>query len=154
MLCKVCIDAIHYRKGWVRNDRDAVDPHILLAHHGSVASLESSARNACEVNKENQSKMRDFDLQWTSRHDAAQTARLPGQMLHDFEGLVTICAIINIVQEAEMESVGMDLLISVTFESDFRDEIPTLKDISGTYIVLRGLCEFTLRDHCRDHEFL
>ncbi|GKT68609.1 heterokaryon incompatibility protein [Colletotrichum tofieldiae] len=147
MLCKVCIDAIHYRKSWVRNDRDAVDPHILLAHHGSVASLESSARNACEVcypfwsqvDEENQSKMRDFDPQWTSRHDAAQTARLPGQMLHDFEGLVTICAIINIGQEADLESVGMDLLISVTFESDFRDEIPTLKDISGTYTVMRGL---------------
>lgn len=49
MLCQVCIDAIHWRKGWVRNDRDAIDPHILLAHHGSVGSLESSARNACEV---------------------------------------------------------------------------------------------------------
>ncbi|WYZ36693.1 hypothetical protein EsH8_II_000199 [Colletotrichum jinshuiense] len=147
MLCQVCIGAIHWRKGWVRNDRDAIDPHILLAHHGSVGSLESSARNACEVcypfwsqiDEENQSKLRDFDLQWTSRHDAAKTARLPGQTLHDFTGLVTICAIVNIGREEEVESAGMDLLVSVTFESDFRDEIPSLKDTSGTYMVLRGL---------------
>ncbi|KZL88276.1 heterokaryon incompatibility protein [Colletotrichum incanum] len=147
MLCQICIDAVHYRKGWARNDRDATDPHILLAHNGSVASLEASARNACEVcypfwsqiDEGTQSELRDFDLQWTSRHDAAQTARPPRQMLHDFAGLITICAIINIGREAEIESAGMGLLISVTFESDFRDETPTLKDISGTYVVSRGL---------------
>ncbi|GKT51438.1 uncharacterized protein ColSpa_11619 [Colletotrichum spaethianum] len=138
MLCQVCIDAIHYRKGWVRNDCDAADPHILLAHHGSTASLESSARDVCEIGEENQTRMRGFDPEWTSRHNAAKTARQPGQVLHDFAGLVTICAIVNIGQEAEVQSAGMDLLISVTFESDFRDEISTLKDTSGTYIVLRG----------------
>ncbi|KAK2051065.1 heterokaryon incompatibility protein [Colletotrichum caudatum] len=105
-----------------------------------------SAREACEVcypfwclvDEGSRSRMKKFDHEWTSRHHAGKTPRRPGQRLVDFTGLVTICAIVNIDQEAGAESTGLDLLISVSFESDYRDEISTLKDISGTYVVLRG----------------
>ncbi|KAK2040738.1 heterokaryon incompatibility protein [Colletotrichum somersetense] len=92
----------------------------------------------CLVDEGSRSSMKKFDHEWTSRYHASKTSRRPGQLLVDFTGLVTICAIINIDQEASAESNGLDLLISVTFESDYRDEISTLKDISGTYVVLRG----------------
>ncbi|KAK1948896.1 heterokaryon incompatibility protein [Colletotrichum sublineola] len=146
MLCRVCVDALQHRKGWVRNDDDAADPQVLLAHHESAASLETSARDACEVcypfwcllDDGDRSSMRKFDHEWTSRHNANKRPRRPGQPLVDFTGLVTICAIVNIGQEASIESTGLDSFISVTFESDYRDEISTLKDISGTYVVLRG----------------
>ncbi|KAK1982969.1 heterokaryon incompatibility protein [Colletotrichum cereale] len=105
-----------------------------------------SAREACEVcypfwclvDEGNRSSMKKFDPVWTSRHGANKTPRLPGQPLVDFAGLVTICAIVNIAPEAGVESTGIDLLVSITFESDYRDEISTLKDTSGTYVVLRG----------------
>ncbi|KAK1569456.1 heterokaryon incompatibility protein [Colletotrichum navitas] len=105
-----------------------------------------SAHDACEVcypfwsqiDQVSRSSMAKFDHEWTSRHHTTKPSRTPGQPLDDFTGLVTLCAIINIGQESGVEFTGMELLISVTFESDYRDEIPTLEDISGTYEVLRG----------------
>ncbi|EFQ34107.1 heterokaryon incompatibility protein [Colletotrichum graminicola M1.001] len=105
-----------------------------------------SAHDACEVcypfwsliNESSRSSMEKFDHEWSSRHQAAETSRTPGQPLDDLTGLVTICAIVNIGQESDVKYTGIDLVISIALESDYRDEIPMLDDISGTYVVLRG----------------
>ncbi|KAJ1334082.1 HET domain-containing protein [Microdochium nivale] len=145
MLCEICVGALHHRKGWVRNDGDdAEDPHVLLAHHTSAASLESSAREACEMcypfwsqfTDEEQTRMREMDTQWTSRHEPIP--RQPGARLDGFIGLVTICAAVNIGKDAAQESAGLDVFISVSFETEYRDGIPELRDLSKTFVMLRG----------------
>ncbi|KXJ93600.1 heterokaryon incompatibility protein [Microdochium bolleyi] len=141
----VCVDALEHRKGWVRSDGDDTDdPHILLAHHQSAASLEASADDACEmcypfwcqIAESFKVRMRDADGPWTFQHKPV--ARLPGDRLEVFKGFVTICAVINIGRDAGLESTGMDLFISLTFEDEYREYIPALNEISGVYVMQRG----------------
>ncbi|KAF6830533.1 heterokaryon incompatibility protein [Colletotrichum musicola] len=147
MICQVCIGALYHRKGWVQSDSDASEPHVLLAHHRSIASLELSARDGCELcfpfwsqmDEDDQVALRGFDLQWQSRHAVKSKLPVAGEALENFDGLVIICAIINLGEEEGVHATGMDLLLSLTFESDFRDESPMArKNVSGTYFVQSG----------------
>ncbi|KAJ0314894.1 hypothetical protein Brms1b_006428 [Colletotrichum noveboracense] len=147
MLCEICIGALHDRKGWVSSDQAESEPTILLAHHESIASLEASAREACEIchpfwsqiDKDERSKLRDFGTQWAGRQDTGTRTRVNGEKLDKFDGLVTICAIINLGAEEGMKAAGMDILMSISLESEFRDECPLRrKDVTGTYIIQRG----------------
>ncbi|KAF4925691.1 hypothetical protein CGCVW01_v003441 [Colletotrichum viniferum] len=147
MLCEICIDALHDRKGWVSSDQDESEPTILLAHHESIVSLEASALEACEIchpfwsqiDEDERSRLRDFGAQWAKRQGTGAKLRANGEKLETFDGLVTICAIINLGAEDGMKAAGMDILLSISLESDFRDECPLRKkDVTGTYIVQKG----------------
>ncbi|KAF6785733.1 heterokaryon incompatibility protein [Colletotrichum sojae] len=147
MICQVCIDALYHRKGWVQSDSDTSEPHVLLAHHRSIASLELSARDGCELcfpfwsqmDEDDQVALRGFDLQWQSRHATESKLPVAGEALENFDGLVILCCIINLGGEEVVQAAGMDLALSLTFESDFGDESPMArKNVSGTYVVQRG----------------
>ncbi|KAI8306700.1 hypothetical protein K4K61_004221 [Colletotrichum sp. SAR11_59] len=147
MLCEICIDALHDRKGWVSSDQDESEPTILLAHHESIASLEASALEACEIchpfwsqiDEDERSRLRDFGTQWAKRQGTGAKLRANGEKLETFDGLVTICAIINLGAEDGMKAAGMDILLSISLESDFRDECPLRKkNVTGAYIVQKG----------------
>lgn len=147
MLCEICIDALHDRKGWVSSDQDESEPTILLAHHESIASLEASALEACEIchpfwsqiDEDERSTLRDFGTQWAKRQGTGAKLRATGEKLETFDGLVTICAIINLGAEDGIKAAGMDILLSISLESDFRDECSLRKkDVTGTYIVQKG----------------
>ncbi|KAH0439457.1 heterokaryon incompatibility protein [Colletotrichum camelliae] len=147
MICGTCIGALHDRKGWVSSGQDESEPAILLAHHESIASLEASALEACEIchpfwsqiDEDERSRLREFGTQWAQRQGTTVRPRANGEKLGSFDGLVTICAIINLGAEDGMKAAGMETLLSVSLESDFRDECPLRKkDVTGTYIVQRG----------------
>lgn len=159
MICEICVGAFQHRKGWVRDTDEGSEPTILLAHHESVASLEASALDACEIcrpfwlqiSEEGQTRLREFDAVWASRPrvDGAKS-RTPGQRLDEFDGLVTMGAVV-LLEEPSLKAIGSDLMVSISFESGFTDEIHfDQKNISGTYVVQRGDCKW----HCRVDELL
>ncbi|KAK0372913.1 heterokaryon incompatibility protein [Colletotrichum limetticola] len=147
MICEICVGAFQHRKGWVRDTDEGSEPTILLAHHKSVASLEASALDACEtcrpfwlqISEENQIRLREFDAVWTSRPRAGGAKSwTPGQRLDEFDGLVTMGAVV-LLEEPSLKAIGSDLMVSISFESGFTDEIHfDQKNISGTYVVQRG----------------
>ncbi|KAF3805624.1 hypothetical protein GCG54_00005663 [Colletotrichum gloeosporioides] len=121
MICDTCIGAIHDRKGWAISDHAEFETTILLAHHESIASLEASALEACEIchpfwwqiDENERSTLRDFDTQWAKRHDAGAKPRISGEKLDvdNLDGLVIICAIINFGAQDDMKAIGMDLTV-------------------------------------------
>ncbi|KAJ3454435.1 hypothetical protein MRS44_018329 [Fusarium solani] len=146
MLCNVCIDALRHRKGWVRMDVVAGKPSITLAHHESVASLESSARDACElcrpfwcqISEDNRSRLRKFHAQWASSHTIPKS-RVPGQRIEKLDGFVTFCIIINHNDESDSKPLGMGLTLNLKFESTFNDASPLRqKRIFSQYALRTG----------------
>ncbi|KAF4434231.1 hypothetical protein CFRS1_v013198 [Colletotrichum fructicola] len=147
MLCEVCIGALHDRKGWASSDQNDPQPTILLAHHESIASLEASALEVCEIchpfwsqiDEDERSGLRDFGTQWAERHGTGAQPRANGQKLDNLDGLVTICAIINFGADDGMKAAGMDLLVCVYLKPDFGEKCPLRKEeLHVTYIVQRG----------------
>ncbi|KXH43390.1 heterokaryon incompatibility protein [Colletotrichum salicis] len=147
MLCQICVGAFQHRKGWIRDDDEGSEPTVLLAHHESVASLQASALHACEIcrpfwlqiSEDDQTRLKEFDAVWTSRPAAGGAkSRTLGQKLDEFDGLVTMGAVM-LLEEPSLKAIGSDLMVSISFESGFTDEIHfDHKNVSGTYVVQRG----------------
>ncbi|KAF4807360.1 hypothetical protein CGCSCA5_v013440 [Colletotrichum siamense] len=149
MICGTCIGALHDRKGWAISDQDESETAILLAHHESIASLEASALEACEIcrpfwwqiDENERSTLRDFGTLWAKRHGAGAKPRINGEKLNDddLDGLVTICAIVNFGAQDDMKALGMGLMVSISLGSDFSEECPLRRtELYGSYIVHRG----------------
>ncbi|KAK1634598.1 heterokaryon incompatibility protein [Colletotrichum phormii] len=105
------------------------------------------ALDACEicrpfwlqVSEDDQTRLREFDAVWTSRPAAGGAkSRTPGQKLDEFDGLVTMGAVM-LLEEPSLKAIGSDLMVSISFESGFTEEIHfDHKNVSGTYVVQRG----------------
>lgn len=154
MLCQVCIGALQHQKGHLSGSIEEADA-VFIAHHESVASLESSALEACEVchplwsqlTDDEKTKLKGFDPQWIAKKKFTVKPRAPGEKLadEDWDRLVTLCAVLKLDKSMMYKSLGLRLMISVSFQTDFFGEAPLAKrDVRGHYI-LQTSCAFAPR---------
>lgn len=145
MLWNVCIDVLQHRKRWIRTEDKAQEPHVMLAHHPTTASFEAAALEFCEIcypfwnllDKESLSSMRAVDEKWVAKHGSLHEPVSPYHGLQDLNGFITLLSAFNLGKDLDVEATGLDLLISMSFDSDYEDEVPSIKGKNNMYVVCR-----------------